>query len=222
MSEINTVIFDLDGTLLNTLGDLADAVNFALRQYGYPERSIEEVRCFVGNGVSKLMELSIPEGKNNPEFGNCLAVFKNYYSKNMQNKTCPYDGIMDLLEALRKEGCRTAIVSNKFDAAVKELNRRYFDGYIGIAAGESESVHRKPAPDCVNLVLRKLGSTAKEAVYVGDSEVDIKTAHNAGLPCICVTWGFRGREFLEKEGADRIISHPSELLDLLGEPGQKS
>lgn len=215
MTDITTIIFDLDGTLLNTLDDLADAVNFALEQYGFPQRTLEEIRRFVGNGVRNLIELSIPDGLDNPQFEECLLTFKSHYSKNMQNKTRPYEGVMELLQILRAKNIKSAIVSNKFDKAVKELNRQYFGDQIPVAIGESAQIHKKPAPDSVFEALRELGSSAQEAVYVGDSEVDVRTAKNAGLFCIGVTWGFRDKEILVKEGADVMIDHPEDLLDVL-------
>jgi len=215
MTDSKTVVFDLDGTLLDTLEDLADGVNFALTKSGYPARTLEEVRLFVGNGVRNLIEQSIPGGMGNPDFEPCLHDFKEHYSKNMQNKTRPYDGVMELLETLRSAGIKTAIVSNKFDKAVKELSKEYFGDNIAVSIGESARIHKKPAPDCVYEALNELVSEPGTAVYVGDSEVDVRTAHNAGLPCVGVTWGFRGKEILVKEGAEYIIDHPLELLDIL-------
>lgn len=215
MKKYDTVIFDLDGTLLNTLEDLTDSVNFALSLYGYPCRKIEEIRRFVGNGVARLIELSIPDGTNNPQYEKCLADFRSHYSKNMQNKTNAYKGIMELLEQLSKENYKIAIVSNKFDMAVKELNQVYFGKYIKVAIGESENVSKKPAPDTVFKALRELGSNANKAVYVGDSEVDVKTAKNSGIVCIGVTWGFRNRKVLEQKGANYIIDKPQELLKII-------
>lgn len=216
MKDYNTVIFDLDGTLLNTLEDLTDSVNFALSIYGFPNRKVEEVKSFVGNGVARLMELAIPDGINNPQYKKCLADFRNHYSGNMQNKTAAYKGIIELLKVLSIEGYKIAIVSNKFDKAVKGLNQFYFEEYIKVAIGESENISKKPAPDCVFKALEEIGSTVDKAVYVGDSEVDVKTAQNAGIKCIGVTWGFRDREVLEQEGADYIIDKPKELLRILG------
>lgn len=212
-----TVIFDLDGTLLNTLEDLTDSVNFALRTCGYPPRTIEEVRAFVGNGVGLLVERSVPAGTTAGETERCLSVFKEHYARNMRNKTRPYDGILPLLRELRESGRKLAIVSNKFDAAVKELRDDLFAAEIPVAIGESATVRRKPAPDTVWEALRELGAEKESAVYVGDSDVDVQTAHNAGLPCIGVTWGFRGREVLQSAGADRIVDTPDELLRLLTE-----
>lgn len=215
MKKYDTVIFDLDGTLLNTLEDLADSVNFVLTSYGFPERTIEEVRNFVGNGVARLIELAIPEGRNNHQYDKCLVDFRRYYSENMQNKTCAYAGIMQLLSTLTKKNYKLAIVSNKFDKAVKELNQIYFDEYIKVAIGEAEGVLKKPAPDTVFKAIRELGATAERTVYVGDSEVDVKTAQNAGIISIGVTWGFRGRAVLEQEGADYIIDSPEELMEII-------
>jgi phosphoglycolate phosphatase len=215
MKKYDTVIFDLDGTLLDTLDDLADSVNYALNMYCFPCRDAEEVRSFVGNGVARLMELCIPDGLNNSQYEKCLADFRNHYSKNMQNKTGAYKEIMELLEELSKEGYKLAIVSNKFDDAVKGLNQVYFGEYVKVAIGESDNINRKPAPDTIFKALEELGSTADKAVYVGDSEVDVQTAKNAEIMCVGVTWGFRDREVLEQEGADYIIDRPRELLRIL-------
>ncbi|WPC44196.1 HAD family hydrolase [Clostridium sp. JS66] len=215
MKKYDTVIFDLDGTLLNTLEDLKDSVNFALELYGFPCRKAEEIRSFVGNGVARLMELSIPNGINNPKYEKCLEDFKHHYSKNMRNKTNAYKGIMELLEQLAKENYKMAIVSNKFDKAVKELNQVYFEKYIKVAIGESKNVSKKPAPDTVFKALKELGSNTNKAVYVGDSEVDVKTAQNSKLTCIGVTWGFRDIDVLKKNGADYIIDKPEELLRII-------
>lgn len=215
MKKYDTVVFDLDGTLLNTLEDLTDSVNFALARYGFPGRKTAEVRSFLGNGAARLMELSIPDGMNNPQYEKCVADFRNHYSVNMQNKTLAYKGIMELLGQLSKEDYKIAIVSNKFDKAVKELNQVYFGEYIKVAIGESKNVAIKPAPDIVFKALEELGSTVDKAVYVGDSEVDVKTAKNSGIMCVGVTWGFRDREVLEQNGADYIIDRPQELLEII-------
>ncbi|WP_434510701.1 HAD family hydrolase [Desulfitobacterium sp. AusDCA] len=215
MKKYDTVIFDLDGTLLNSLEDLTDSVNYVLALHDFPRRNITEIRNFVGNGVGRLLELSIPDGLNNMYYEQCISEFRTHYSKNMGNKTRPYDGMMELFRQLSNEKFKMAIVSNKFDTAVKELARDYFRGYIKVAIGESKNVARKPAPDSVIKALEQLGSVADKAVYVGDSEVDVKTAKNAGLTCIGVTWGFRDREVLEREGADYIINKPEELLKVV-------
>lgn len=213
----NVLIFDLDGTLLNTLEDLTDSTNFALNNFGYPLKSIEQIKNYVGNGVAKLIERAIPDGKNNPDFENCLNVFKKHYSLNMNNKTAPYPGIKEMLLDLKNRGCKIAVVSNKFDAAVKELCSKYFDSLIDIAAGEDEinGVKKKPAPDTVYKVLTELCADVSNSVYIGDSDVDILTAKNSGMPCISVTWGFRDKDFLIKNGADIVIDKPSEILALL-------
>ncbi|KZL92313.1 HAD family hydrolase [Clostridium magnum] len=215
MRKYDTVIFDLDGTLLNTLDDLTDSVNYALELHNFPCRTIEEVRSFVGNGVARLMELAIPDGYNNPKYENCLTDFRNHYSKNMQNKTGTYKGILELLEELSKRNYKLAIVSNKFDKAVKGLNQIYFQKYIKVAIGESENISKKPSPDTVFKALEELCSTADKSVYVGDSEVDIKTAKNSKTTSVGVTWGFRDRVVLEQEGADYIIDRPEELLKII-------
>lgn len=211
----NTVIFDLDGTLLNTLEDLKDSLNYALTQHGYKTRTLEEVRRFVGNGVQKLVERALPEGTSEEEMQKCLDTFKKHYQANMQNKTRPYDGIKELLTELKKNNYKTAIVSNKFDAAVKELATDYFGDLIDVAIGESATVKKKPAPDTVFAALKELGSDLSEAIFVGDSETDVRTAKNAGLPCVGVTWGFRSRDVLINERADYIIDTPERLLEIL-------
>lgn len=215
MKKFDTVIFDLDGTLLNTLDDLADSVNYSLDINGIPCRKKEEIRRFLGNGAATLMERSIPDGSKDPKYGKCLSDFRKHYLDNMQNKTGPYEGIMELLKILSKENFKLAIVSNKFDKAVKGLNKIYFDKYISIAVGESENIARKPAPDTVLKAISELDSTPGKSLYIGDSEVDIETARNSGTKCVCVTWGFRDRDFLEHRNPDFIIDSPMELLNIL-------
>lgn len=216
--KYTTVIFDLDGTLLNTLEDLKDAVNHALTRNGYPERTLEEVREFVGNGVRKLMERALPESVERAEFDSVFWDFKNYYNCHYADKTCAYDGVMELLAKLRADGVKTAIVSNKMDSAVQELYEKYFRETIQAAVGEREGVNRKPAPDMVQIALKKLGGSAKETVYVGDSDVDIKTAENAGLFCISVSWGFRDAEFLRRHGARLIADTPQQVYEFISDP----
>ncbi len=209
------VVFDLDGTLLNTLEDLANATNWALRQNGLPERSIDEVRSFVGNGVRRLIERSVPDGEQNVHFEQVFADFKGYYVNHCQERTRLYDGIAELLHELKARGFRLAIVSNKLQAGVDELYDRYFCDTVEVAVGERPDVQRKPAPDMVRAALQALGVTAEEAVYVGDSDVDLATARNSGLPCISVLWGFRDRAFLEAHGAETFAERPSDILPLL-------
>lgn len=216
MSErkITTVIFDLDGTLLDTLEDLKNATNFALRQCGMPERTLGEIRRFVGNGVRNLMIRAVPQGEENPEFEHAFAVFKEYYGEHCNDATRAYDGIPELLRELKNMGYAMAIVSNKIDSAVQDLNHRYFP-QVDVAIGDRENLKRKPEPDSVLLALEKLGRTREEAVYIGDSDVDLATAKNAGLPCISVLWGFRDREFLVECGATIFVERPIEITDVL-------
>lgn len=220
---MDTIIFDLDGTLLDTLEDLMDSVNYAMEKYGFPLHTIEEIRSFVGNGAPKLIERSIPQGKENPSYDAVLAAFKEHYAAHCEDKTNPYAGIMELLAKLKDKGYRMAVVSNKFDGAVKRLCEKYFGGYLEAAIGESADVKRKPAPDTVYRALRELSCDNSRAVYVGDSEVDIQTAKNASLPCISVTWGFRTVGQLKAAGADEklMIGHPQELLPLLAKLRQE-
>ena len=214
MKRYKTIIFDLDGTLLNTLDDLADAVNVALQKHGYPLRSVSEVRAFVGNGVRRLMQLAVPGGEAAPDFEEVLEDFKLWYGQHADVKTRPYDGVPELLEALRKRGIRTAIVSNKFDAAVKDLSRQYFGDLIEVAIGENEAagIRKKPAPDSVFEAMRLLGAAAEETLYVGDSEVDYETARQAGLDLVLVSWGFRNRRELAEFDCKALIDKPEEII----------
>lgn len=211
--KYKAAIFDLDGTLLNTLEDLADAVNVALDKNGMPVRTLEEVRQFVGNGIVNLMERAVPMGKDNPAFEQALQDFKQYYGEHCNDKTDLYPGIENILHRLKQSGVRMAIVSNKADFAVRELSPLYFEGVIEVAFGENEAagIRRKPAPDMVLKALEALHCTVQDAVYIGDSDVDLATARAAGMPCIGVSWGFRGRTFLEQQGADAIIDEPEQL-----------
>ena len=220
----NTYIFDLDGTLLDTLGDLAASVNYALRTHKLPEHSIDDIRRFVGNGVRLLMERAVPDGAANPLFEDAFATFRHYYMAHSMDTTRPYDGILETLSELKSRGCHMAVVSNKMMAATQELCRYFFSDTIEVAIGENEAegIRKKPAPDTVFVALDALGFSRDSlekpripkhsAVYVGDSDVDIQTAHNAELPCISVLWGFRDRDFLIRNGAETFISAPSELL----------
>ena len=209
-----TYVFDLDGTLLDTLGDLAASTNYALRTYGMPEHSLDDVRRFVGNGVRVLMERAVPQGADNPQFEAAFQTFREHYMQHSLDTTKPYDGIIETLEALKAEGCRLAVVSNKMMAATQELCQHFFPDTIEVAIGENEAegIRKKPAPDTVFAALRQLGVGEEGAVYVGDSDVDLETARQSGLPCISVLWGFRDRDFLIKHGAKTFISAPQELL----------
>lgn len=213
--KYTTIIWDLDGTLLDTLQDLAEATNHALRSHGMPERTLDEVRRFVGNGVRKLMCRAIPQGELNPQFEECFAEFRRYYVAHCQEHTGLYPGIKEMLSELHSRGLRMAVVSNKLQAGVTELYHVWFADTIEVAVGERPEVQRKPAPDMVRLALEEMGVSAEDAVYIGDSEVDVLTARNAGLPCISVLWGFRTSEELLQAGATCLVDNPKEILDLL-------
>lgn len=209
-------IFDLDGTLLDTLTDLAASTNYALREHGMPEHSVDDVRRFVGNGVRKLMERAVPDGADNPLFDEAFATFRQHYMEHALDTTRPYDGVPEMLATLKSRGCRIAVVSNKMMAATQELCQHFFPDTVEVAIGEheAEGIRKKPAPDTVYAALSALGVTKDHAVYVGDSDVDIATARHAGLPCISVLWGFRDRDFLLHHGATTLVTIPRELCEL--------
>lgn len=211
-----TYIFDLDGTLLDTLQDLANSVNYALRQHGMPTHSVGAVSSFVGNGVRLLMERAVPDGARNPQFEDTFATFRQHYMQHSLDTTRPYVDIPELIHELKTRGCHLAVVSNKMMAATQELVRHFFPE-IEVAIGEHEAagIHKKPAPDTVYEALRQLGTSpfGEGAVYVGDSDVDIETARNSGLPCISVLWGFRSRDFLLDHGATTFVEHPLDILE---------
>lgn len=207
----DTYVFDLDGTLLSTLGDLAASCNHALRANGMPERTIDEVRRFVGNGVKKLMERAIPGGLDNPLFEKTFADFRQHYMHHNLDTTCPYPGVMEMLESLRSRGKKVAVVSNKFYAATQALCKHFFGDLVDVAIGEREGIRKKPAPDTVNEALAQMNVGKKRAVYIGDSDVDIMTANNCGMPCISVLWGFRDYDFLVEHGATIFVTSPLQL-----------
>lgn len=213
MKEYSTYIFDLDGTLLDSLNDLAVSTNYALDWAGMPEHTIEDVRLFVGNGVKKLIERAIPGGLNNPKFDTTYSKFKEHYLLHSVDTTKPYPGILETLSELKKRNKKIAVVSNKFYDATQELCRYFFSDYVQVAIGERENIRKKPAPDTVLEALKQLDSEKETAVYIGDSDVDVNTAKNSGLPCISVLWGFRDRNFLLEHGATNFISEPNQLLD---------
>ena len=215
MMRYDAVIFDLDGTLLNTLDDLAASTNRALDHFGLPQRSLEEVRQFVGNGLKELMRRSLPGPCGEAELERHTADLKDWYAGHDRIRTRPYGGILPLLDRLNAAGCRVGVVSNKMDSAVQDLCRHYFGGRVAAAVGERQGMRRKPAPDTVELALDRMGVSKEGAVYIGDSEVDVATAKNTGLPCICVTWGFRSRETLLEAGAKTLADTPQDLLRLL-------
>ena len=215
---IRAAIFDLDGTLLDTLGDLHAAVNVALAAFGLPPRTLDEVCAFVGHGVRDLMKRAIPEGEAYPRFEECLAAFRAHYSAHSTDLTCPYAGIPALLADLRRRGIATAIVSNKFDGAVKALAQHYFPDLIDEAVGESPDRKKKPAPDTVLAVMDALAVRPEEAVLIGDSDVDILTAKNAEVASVGVLWGFGSREELLESGALAVFERAKELEDALLSP----
>lgn len=207
----DTYVFDLDGTLLSTLGDLAASCNHALCANGMPERTIDEVRRFVGNGVKKLMERAIPGGLDNPLFEKTFADFRQHYMHHNMDTTCPYPGVMEMLESLRSRGKKVAVVSNKFYAATQALCKHFFGDLVDVAIGEREGIRKKPAPDTVNEALAQMNVGKERAVYIGDSDVDIMTANNCGMPCISVLWGFRDYDFLVEHGATIFVTSPLQL-----------
>ncbi len=211
------VIFDMDGTLLYTLEDLTDGLNYALQLNGFPTKTMSEVRGYVGNGIRNEVRCSLPEHTDDSVQQKVYEDFSAYYNVHCNDHTRPYDGIIALLKKLKADGILTAVVSNKGDYAVQELDKQYFGGLLdaGVGEREDEGIAKKPAPDTVNAVLKKLHTDRKDAVYVGDSEVDIETAANAHMECIIVDWGYRDRKDLIKDGAEKIVSSPEELYECL-------
>ena len=208
------VIFDLDGTLLNTLEDLKDAVNVALREQGYAEHGLDEMQRFFGNGIRYALQQAEPEA-DDASVDRLIARFKEYYAEHCMDKTRPYDGMLELMKVLKEQGYVMAIVSNKVDEAVKDLAKHFFGEYVNVAIGNSRNIRRKPAPDSVFRALEELGIEKENAVYIGDSEVDLATSRAAGIPCITVLWGFRGKEFLQEQGADCFVERPEEIPAIL-------
>lgn len=213
--KYSAVLFDLDGTLLYTLEDIAAALNRTLSAHGMPALTLDRVRAFVGSGSKRLVELAVPAGTDRASADAVLYDYRADYDKNCDVKTRPYDGIPELLDTLKDCGVKLAVVSNKPDGAVKALSAAHFPGIFSIAVGEGPSVRRKPAPDTVLAAMSELGAVKDETLYVGDSEVDVETARNAGVACISAGWGFRTRQQLIEAGALRIIGSPSELLNIL-------
>ncbi len=211
------VIFDLDGTLLYTLEDLKNSVNFALGKNNFPARTLNEVREFVGNGIESLMRNASPEGIPEEAFQKCFCDFKEHYKIHSEDSTKEYDGVTDVLKALKANGFLLAVVSNKADFAVNTLCKKYFTGLLDCAIGEREGIKRKPCPDSVNEVLKRFAVDKENCFYVGDSDVDVKTARNAGVRCIACTWGFRSKVVLERENPEYIIDSPKEILDIVKE-----
>lgn len=212
--QFNTYIFDLDGTLLYTLDDLTASTNHAMRQLGFKEHTTEEVRSKVGNGIKKLIERAVPEGTSGHLYEKAYNEFISHYLQHSLDTTRPYPGIMEMLKSLKDKGVQMAVVSNKYCKATESLCRTFFNEYISVAIGESENIRKKPAPDTVLEAMKRLGANRESTVYVGDSEVDIATARNCGIPCISVLWGFRDKDFLLKNGATILAENPDEILSI--------
>ncbi|MGM9528417.1 MAG: HAD family hydrolase [Phascolarctobacterium sp.] len=209
-----TLIFDLDGTLLDTLQDLAAATNYTLQKNGFPERTTDEVRMFVGNGIRKLIERAVPVGTSVAVQERVYADFNVYYKAHCADTTCTYPGVLQLLREARALGCQTAIVSNKADYGVQELAKQYFPGLLDAAIGEQAGIAKKPAPDMLVAIMEKLGADKESTIYIGDSDTDLLTAANTGIPCIGACWGFRGREFLVSHGATLLAERVEDVLPL--------
>ncbi len=217
MNRYKLAIFDMDGTILNTLDDLAGGVNYALEKAGLPVRTVEYVRSIVGNGIFTTIKLCAPENTDEEKLAEIHRYFAPYYEQHRADNTRPYDGIVELLQKLKDRGIKTAVVSNKSDISVKPLAEQYFPKLFDIALGVSDKIEKKPAPDMVELILEELSLNKEDAVYIGDSEVDILTAKNSGIDCINVTWGFRGRERLKESGAKVIVDTADEVFALIAE-----
>ena len=212
--KYDTYIFDLDGTLLSTLEDLKNSCNFALSSFGLPERSLEEVRQFVGNGVELLMKRAVPNDTDDELFTKVFGTFKEHYLVHNLDTTKPYDGVLEMLDELNRAGKNIAVVSNKFYEATVELCRHFFGDRVRVAIGERADIRKKPAPDTVDEAFKLLGVSRENAVYIGDSDVDLATARNSNLPCISVLWGFRDKDFLIEHGGNTFVTEPSQILDI--------
>ena len=215
MKRYKAIIFDLDGTLLDTLTDLAEGTNYALRVNGFPERTLDEIRRFVGNGARKLIERAVPDGQTEAALEQVRLDFDIYYKVHCKDHTAPYSGVLEMLQELVQQGYSLGVVSNKPDFAVQEMIPEYFPGIFASVSGERRGIAKKPAPDLIWEAMKNLQSDSSEAIYVGDSEVDLEAAANAGIPCISVAWGFKGRRFLEEQHAEMIIEKPSGIQKYL-------
>jgi phosphoglycolate phosphatase len=215
--KYKAILFDMDGTLLNTIEDIADSLNFVLEKYGCPQRTINEVMHMVGSGASKLVERALPDGKDNKQFDEILKAYNNYYFEHCNIKTGPYTHILELLKELKKAGHKMAIVSNKPMDAIQELKDQYFSEYVDVAIGVTDKLKRKPAPDECLEAMRLLEVEKEDCIYVGDSDIDHLTAVNTGLPCISCLWGFRTKEELLEAGAEGnfFVSDPMEILEIV-------
>lgn len=212
---IKALVWDLDGTLLNTIDDLADSVNFALSKYNLPNKTVAEVKKAVGNGVNKLIERCLENGKDNPNFTQVLEIFKEHYSQNSAVKTAPYPEICETLKQLKACAYKLAVVSNKFENAVVDLCQKYFPNTFDVIIGETPQIKRKPAPDMLFAALKKLQAQAEEIYFIGDSEVDVQTAKNAKIKCLSALWGFRDKELLLTNGGKYFLNTPKEIFDFL-------
>lgn len=210
----STYIFDLDGTLLDTLTDITNAVNYALGQMNYPERTADEVRSFIGNGIKMLIRRAVPKGTTEADCEKTHQIFREYYLVHIADFTKPYDGIIDVLDTLKKRGCKLAVVSNKTDAGAVSVVKTFFGDRFETVIGKRDCFPTKPAPDSVLFAMKTIGADSSDTVYIGDSEVDVQTAHNAGLPCIGVTWGNRDRSELVENGAEFVVDTPLAILDV--------
>lgn len=215
MKKYNFAIFDLDGTILDTLGDLRDSVNFALSSNNLPERTTGEIRQFVGNGIRLLIERAVPENTPVDVVDKCFNDFKVHYKVNSANLTKPYNGILDMLKTLQANGVKMAVVSNKADFAVQGLIKQYFSDLFDFSVGEKDGINRKPSPDSVFAAMEYLGADENNTVYIGDSEVDIETARNSHIPCIAVTWGFRDKDVLKTLNPQYIVNEPKDIIDTI-------
>lgn len=212
LSDKELYIFDMDGTILNTIDDIAGAINYVLDIHGYPRRTVDEVKSFVGNGLKRALELSLPDGVAGDVLNQLFTELVAYYNEHSNITTRPYEGIVEVIHKLREQGKIVAVVSNKRVEAVRDLCDIYFAGCFDMALGDQDGIARKPAPDMTNMVIEHYGILKDKCVYIGDSDVDLMTARNTEIDCIAVTWGFRTREFLVEHGAEIIIDSPWELL----------
>lgn len=212
LNDKKLYIFDMDGTILNTIDDIAGAINYVLDIHGYPRRTVDEVKSFVGNGLKRALELSLPDGVAGDVLNQLFTELVAYYNEHSNITTRPYEGIVEVIHKLREQGKIVAVVSNKRVEAVRDLCDIYFAGCFDMALGDQDGIARKPAPDMTNMVIEHYGILKDKCVYIGDSDVDLMTARNTEIDCIAVTWGFRTREFLVEHGATMIIDRPEELL----------
>ena len=213
--KYEAILFDMDGTILDTLEDLTDAVNHVLKGNGEPVHTMDEIRSFVGNGMKKLMERAVPGGAGHPDFDRMFKEYQEYYPPHSRIKTKPYDGILNVMDECSRRGIKLGIVSNKQQPAVKELAEYYFPDRVMAAVGDAEGREVKPAPDACMEAMKQMGADPDKTLYIGDSDVDALTAQNSGIDCLLVTWGFRGRELLEKQTCIGLIDRPEEILSYL-------